>query len=227
MPGFTRPHRLPLSEAVAHAVSGYHAQNNVHVLEGVRGWGVGEDAAGSASDPLTGSKLREFMADRLKVQLREQGARHDLVDSVFALKGDDLALIVKRVEALSKFLATDDGATLLVGVKRATNILRDEEKKDGRSHAGVPVAGLLREPQELALDRTIKKVKQDTVAAINVENFAGAMRALAELRAPVDAFFDGVTVNAPDAALRANRLALLSEIRAATLQVADFSKIAG
>jgi glycyl-tRNA synthetase beta chain len=219
--------RLPLSEAVVHAVSGYRAQNNVHVLEGVRGWGVGDDAMESASDPLSGSKLREFMADRLKVQLREQGARHDLVDSVFALKGDDLALIVKRVEALSKFLATDDGATLLVGVRRATNILRDEEKKEGRSHAGVPVATLLREPQELALDRTIKKVKQDTVAAINVENFAGAMRALAELRAPVDAFFDGVTVNAPDAALRANRLALLSEIRATMLQVADFSKIAG
>jgi glycyl-tRNA synthetase beta chain len=219
--------RLPLSEAVAHAVSGYRAQHNAHVREGVRSWEAGDDARGSACDPLTGSKLREFMADRLKVQLREQGARHDLVDSVFALKGDDLALIVRRVEALSKFLATDDGATLLVGVKRATNILRDEEKKDGRSHAGVPVAALLREPQELALDRTIKKVKQDTVAAINVENFAGAMRALAELRAPVDAFFDGVTVNAPDAALRANRLALLSEIRAATLQVADFSKIAG
>jgi glycyl-tRNA synthetase beta chain len=219
--------RLPLAEAVAHAVNGYRAQNNVHVLEGVRGWSVGDDATESASDPLTSSRLREFMADRLKVQLREQGARHDLVDSVFALKGDDLALIVKRVEALSKFLATDDGATLLVGVRRATNILRDEEKKEGRSHAGIPVATLLREPQELALDRTIKKVKQDTVAAINVENFAGAMRALAELRAPVDAFFDGVTVNAPDAALRANRLALLSEIRAATLQVADFSKIAG
>jgi glycyl-tRNA synthetase beta chain len=219
--------RLPLSEAVAHAISGYRAQNNVHVLEGVRSWDVGDDASGSARDPLTGSKMREFMADRLKVQLREQGARHDLVDSVFALKGDDLALIVKRVEALSKFLATDDGATLLVGVRRATNILRDEEKKDGRSHAGVPVAALLREPQELALDRTIKKVKQDTAAAINVENFAGAMRALAELRVPVDAFFDGVTVNAPDAALRANRLALLSEIRATTLQVADFSKIAG
>ena len=219
--------RLPLSEAVTHALSGYRAQNNLPVLEGVRSWGVGDDATGSACDPLTGSKLREFMADRLKVQLREQGARHDLVDSVFALKGDDLALIVRRVEALSKFLATEDGATLLVGVRRATNILRDEEKKDARSHAGVPDAALLREPQELTLDRTIKKVKRDTVAAINVENFAGAMRALAELRAPVDAFFDGVTVNAPDAALRANRLALLSEIRAATLQVADFSKIAG
>ena len=144
-----------------------------------------------------------------------------------SVEKDDLALIVKRVEALSGFLGTDDGAVLLTGVKRATNIIRDEEKKDGLSYAAGPDASLLRAPQELALDAAIRKVKADTVAAINVENFAGAMRALAELRAPVDAFFDKVTVNAPDAALRANRLALLSEIRAATLNVADFSKIAG
>ena len=144
---------------------------------------------------------------------------------------DDLALIVKRVEALGAFLKTDDGAVLLAGVKRASNILRDEEKKDKKSHAGAADAALLREPQEIMLYEAIQKVKKDTVAAINVENFAGAMRALAELRAPVDAFFDKVTVNVtgvPDAAaLRANRLALLSEIRAATLNVADFSKIAG
>ncbi len=123
------------------------------------------------------------------------------------------------------------GAVLLAGVKRASNILRDEEKKDKKSHAGAADAALLREPQEIMLYEAIQKVKKDTVAAINVENFAGAMRALAELRAPVDAFFDKVTVNVtsvPDAAaLRANRLALLSEIRAATLNVADFSKIAG
>jgi glycyl-tRNA synthetase beta chain len=172
--------------------------------------------------------LLSFFADRLKVHLREKGARHDLIDAVFSLGGqDDLALIVKRVEALGEFLKTDDGAVLLTGVKRATNILRDEEKKDKKSHAGSAKPDLLREPQEKALYEAIQKVKADTVAAINVENFAGAMRALAELRAPVDAFFDKVTVNADDAALRANRLALLSEIRAATLNVADFSKIAG
>jgi glycyl-tRNA synthetase beta chain len=172
--------------------------------------------------------LLEFFADRLKVHLREKGARHDLIDAIFALGGqDDLALIVKRVEALGEFLKTDDGAVLLTGVKRATNIIRDEEKKDKKSYAGAADPSLLREPQERVLYEAIQKVKKDTVAAINVENFAGAMRALAELRAPVDAFFDKVTVNAPDAALRANRLALLSEIRAATLNVADFSKIAG
>jgi glycyl-tRNA synthetase beta chain len=176
--------------------------------------------------------LLAFLAERLKVYLREKGARHDLIDAVFALGDqDDLALIVKRVEALSGFLGTDDGAVLLTGVKRATNIIRDEEKKDGLSYAAAPDALLLRAPQEVALYEAIRKVKADTVAAINVENFAGAMRALAELRAPVDAFFDKVTVNvtglAEAAALRSNRLALLSEIRAATLTVADFSKIAG
>jgi len=176
--------------------------------------------------------LLAFFAERLKVYLREKGARHDLIDAVFALGDqDDLALIVKRVEALSGFLGTDDGAVLLTGVKRATNIIRDEEKKDGLSYAAAPDALLLRAPQEVALYEAIRKVKADTVAAINVENFAGAMRALAELRAPVDAFFDKVTVNvtglAEAAALRSNRLALLSEIRAATLTVADFSKIAG
>jgi glycyl-tRNA synthetase beta chain len=172
--------------------------------------------------------LLSFFADRLKVHLRDKGARHDLIDAVFSLGGqDDLALIVRRVEALGEFLKTDDGANLLTGVKRAVNIVRDEEKKDKKSYSAAADASLLREPQEHALHDAIQKVKADTVAAINVENFAGAMRALAELRAPVDAFFDKVTVNAPDAALRANRLALLSEIRAATLNVADFSKIAG
>jgi len=172
--------------------------------------------------------LMFFFRDRLQVYLREKGARHDLIDAVFALGGqDDLALIVKRVEALGEFLRTDDGAVLLTGVKRATNIIRDEEKKDKRSWAGAADASLLSEPEEKVLYEAIQKVKKDTVAAINVENFAGAMRALAELRAPVDAFFDKVTVNADDPKLRANRLALLSEIRAATLNVADFSKIAG
>jgi glycyl-tRNA synthetase beta chain len=184
--------------------------------------------AGSA----VAADLLSFFADRLKVHLRDKGARHDLIDAVFSLGGqDDLALIVKRVDALDTFLKTDDGAVLLTGVKRASNILRDEEKKDKKSYAAAADASLLREPQERTLYEAIQKVKADTVAAINVENFAGAMRALAELRAPVDAFFDKVTVNVTGvteaAALRANRLALLSEIRAATLNVADFSKIAG
>ncbi|HUJ38896.1 MAG TPA: glycine--tRNA ligase subunit beta, partial [Hyphomicrobium sp.] len=172
--------------------------------------------------------LLAFFAERLKVHLREQGARHDLIDAVFALGAqDDLALIVKRVEALTELLKTDDGANLLIGVKRAQNILSIEEKKDKKSYAGPYDQMLLKEPAEVALAAAIESVKEDTAAAINVENFAGSMRALAELRAPVDAFFDKVTVNTEDSELRRNRLHLLSEIRAATLNVADFTKIAG
>ena len=182
----------------------------------------GAKVHGQALDLLT------FFADRLKVHLRDKGARHDLIDAVFSLGGqDDLALIVRRVEALSEFLKTDDGANLLAGVRRAANILAIEEKKDKRSHAGTYDLKLLTEKEELALAAAIEAVKQDTVAAINVENFAGAMRALAELRAPVDAFFNKVIVNADDLKIRENRLRMLSEIRAATLNVADFSKIAG
>jgi glycyl-tRNA synthetase beta chain len=172
--------------------------------------------------------LLAFFADRLKVYLREKGARHDLIDAVFSLGGqDDLALIVKRVEALDAFLRTEDGANLLAGVKRAANILAIEEKKDKRAFTGAYDIARLVETEETALAAAIEEAKQDTVAAINVENFQGAMNALADLRAPVDAFFEKVTVNAADAGLRENRLKLLSEIRAATQGVADFSKIAG
>ena len=175
-----------------------------------------------------GLDLLGFFADRLTVHLRDKSLRHDLIEAVFALGGqDDLALIVKRVAALDGFLKTDDGANLLAGVKRAANILSIEEKKDKHTHSGTADAKLLREPQETALHEAITRVKRDTAKAIDLEEFAGAMRALAELRAPVDAFFEKVTVNADDKALRANRLKLLSEIRAATLAVADFSKIAG
>ena len=172
--------------------------------------------------------LLSFFADRLKVFLRDQGKRPDLIDAVFSLGGqDDLALIVKRVEALDAFLKTDDGTNLLAGVKRAANILAIEEKKDKKSYAGAYDLKLLKEKEETALAAAIEAVKQDTVAAINVENFSGAMRALSELRAPVDAFFEKTLVNADDPKIRENRLALLSEIRAATQTVADFSKIAG
>ncbi len=172
--------------------------------------------------------LLSFFADRLKVHLREEGMRHDLIDAVFALGGqDDIALIVKRVAALSAFLATDDGENLMAGARRAANILAIEEKKDGKTYNGAPDGKLLKEPAERALEAAIAKVKFDTGAAIDVENFAGAMRALAELRAPVDEFFEHVKVNDDTPGIRANRLKMLAEIRAATLTVADFSKIAG
>jgi len=176
--------------------------------------------------------LLAFFADRLKVQLREQGARHDLVDAVFALEGqDDLLLIARRVEALGKFLDTDDGKNLLAGYKRATNIIRIEEKKDARQYVGQPDPSLYRQEEEWALARAIDAAKDEAGKAVAAEDFEGAMRAMAKLRPHVDAFFDKVTVNVAEgvdkAKLRENRLKLLNEIREATRAVADFSKIEG
>ncbi|MCW5695861.1 MAG: glycine--tRNA ligase subunit beta [Bauldia sp.] len=176
--------------------------------------------------------LLAFFADRLKVQLREQGARHDLVDAVFALgeggaPQDDLLLVVKRVEALGAFLDTEDGASLLAGYRRAANILRDEEKKSGARYDGPVEATLLVEPEEQALATALDAAAREAAAAVAAEEFAAAMTALAALRAPVDAFFDKVLVNAPDAAVRENRLRLLNRLREATRTVADFSRVAG
>ncbi|PIT01044.1 glycyl-tRNA synthetase subunit beta [Bradyrhizobium nitroreducens] len=172
------------------------------------------------------SDLLAFFADRLKVQLREQGARHDLVDAVFALGGqDDLLMIVRRVEALGKFLETDDGKNLLAGIKRASNILGIEEKKDKRTFDGAPDAALYGLDEEKALAKAIGEVKAEASAAVAKEDFAAAMSAMAKLRPPVDAFFDKVRVNDDDAKVRENRLKLLNEIRSATRAVADFSKI--
>lgn len=170
--------------------------------------------------------LLAFFADRLKVQLRDQGARHDLVDAVFALGGqDDLLMVVRRVEALGKFLDSDDGKNLLAGTKRANNILTIEEKKDKRSFDGAPDAALFKLDEEKALAKAIAEVGPEASAAVAKEDFAGAMAAMAKLRPAVDAFFDKVKVNDDDAAVRENRLKLLNEIRAATRAVADFSKI--
>ena len=171
-------------------------------------------------------ELLSFFADRLKVQLREQGARHDLVDAVFALEGqDDLLMIVRRVEALGKFLDTEDGKNLLAGTKRAANILRIEEKKDGRTYEGAPNAALYSLNEEKTLAKAIDQAKAEASAAVANEDFAGAMSAIAKLRPAVDAFFDKVKVNDDDAKVRENRLKLLNEIRAATRAVADFSRI--
>jgi glycyl-tRNA synthetase beta chain len=170
--------------------------------------------------------LLAFLADRLKVQLREQGARHDLVDAVFALEGqDDLVMVARRVEVLGKFLDTDDGKNLLAGTKRAANILRIEEKKDGKPFDGAPDASLYSLPEEKALATAVGQVKAEAGAAVAREDFAGAMSAMAKLRPAVDAFFDKVKVNDDDPKVRENRLKLLNEIRAATRAVADFSKI--
>jgi glycyl-tRNA synthetase beta chain len=170
--------------------------------------------------------LLSFFADRLKVQLREQGARHDLVDAVFALEGqDDLLMVVRRVEALGKFLDTDDGKNLLAGTKRASNILSIEEKKDKRTFDGAPEPALYSLAEEKALADAIDLAKVESSVAVMNEDFASAMGAIAKLRPAVDAFFDKVKVNDDDPKVRENRLKLLSEIRATTRAVADFSKI--
>jgi glycyl-tRNA synthetase beta chain len=172
--------------------------------------------------------LLQFFADRLKVQLREHGARHDLVDAVFALEGqDDLVLIVRRIEALAVFLDTEDGKNLLAGYKRATNILRIEEKRDKTEYTGAPAPELYRQAEEWELARAIDVAAAEAGDAVGREDFAAAMHAMAKLRPHVDAFFEKVTVNAPEPDVRANRLRLLNGIRTATRAVADFSRIEG
>ena len=170
--------------------------------------------------------LRGFFADRLKVTLRDQGKRHDLVDAVFALGDDDLMRIVARVEALSAFLATENGANLLAGYKRATNILRAEEKKSGWKNA----PSYLRDaepPEETKLRRSLQERDLYIRGAIQDERFGEAMKGLAELRGPVDAFFEKVLVNSDIPEERENRLNLLAEVRGLMDQVADFSLVAG
>ncbi len=174
-----------------------------------------------------GDSFQAFFEDRLTVQLRDQGARHDLVASVLELGGKEVGLlsIVRRVEALGNFLDTDDGKNLLAGTKRASNILAIEEKRDKRSFDGAPDAALYSLDEEKALAKAIGQVKTEASAAVAREDFAAAMAVLAKLRPPVDAFFDKVRVNDENVKVRENRLKLLNQIRAATREVADFSKI--
>lgn len=172
-------------------------------------------------------ELLSFFADRLTVLLRDQGQRHDLVAAVFALGDDDLVRIVSRVEALSGFLATDDGANLLAGYKRASNILKAEEKK-GALPSGDVIIGMANQPaEEVALAEAAKAADAAVAKALETEDFAAAMTALAALRAPVDAFFTGVMVNSDVAEERDNRLKLLVQVREVMGRVADFGQIAG
>ncbi|HEY9361294.1 MAG TPA: DALR anticodon-binding domain-containing protein, partial [Xanthobacteraceae bacterium] len=197
-------------------------------------------------------ELLAFINDRLKVQLREQGARYDLVDAVINVgqivyhgptdqldsetadpelfrtySNDVLLLIVRRVEALGQFLDTEDGMNLLAGYKRATNIIRIEEKRDKREYVGRPDPSLYRQSEERALASAIEVAKAESSAAVTREDYEAAMHAMAKLRPHVDRFFDKVTVNVEDKQLRENRLKLLNEIREATRTVADFSRIEG
>jgi glycyl-tRNA synthetase beta chain len=202
--------RLPLARAFRQAFT-------IGAASGKAGWG---------GDPT--AELLSFFADRLKVHLREQGVRHDLVAAVFALGNeDDLVRLLARVAALDAFLKTEDGANLLVAYRRGVNIVRIEEKKDGRSYAEPPDAKLLAEPAEAALAATLEQARARSAAALEREAFTEAMAALALLRRPVDEFFARVTVNCDNRDLRANRLRLLARIRDTLNQVADFSQIEG
>jgi len=174
--------------------------------------------------------LLDFFADRLKVALRDQGKRHDLVDAVFALGDDDLVRIVARVEALDAFLATEDGANLLAGHRRAVNILKAEAKKnpaEADAYAGAVDAAKLVAPEEQALASALQQAQEALAPQLAAEDFSAAMSSLSALRKPVDAFFDKVLVNDPDPAVRLNRLRLLSQMRDAAGRVADFSLITG
>ena len=177
--------------------------------------------------PNPSRSLVEFTIERFKAQQRESGTRHDLIDAVFALSGeDDLIRLLARVRALQTFLATDDGTNLLAGVKRAANILRIEESKRELVAPKLDAA-LFAEPAETALAHSLNSAVPAIANAVAAEDFTAAMTALASLRPVIDAFFDTVIVNAPDPLVRANRLGLLARVRSAANSVADFSRIEG
>ena len=205
------PLRLPLGEALTAALAGY------------------VDALPEEPGPeATRGALLAFFADRVRAHLRDRGIRHDLVNAVFGVKDeDDLVRLLARVDALAGFFNTLDGANLLTAYRRATNILRIEEKKDGVLYEEAVVPALYTEAEEHALHSSIGVANEQAEAALEQESFHGAMAAISSLRAPVDAFFDNVTVNCEDPALRRNRLLMLSQIRSTLDRVADFSKIEG
>ncbi len=176
--------------------------------------------------PVPPKEILEFLADRLRVQLRAEGARHDVLTAVFATGADDdIVRLLARASAVAELLGTEDGTNLLTAYRRAANILRIEDRKDG-PHTGPTDPALSREPAEIALDHALAGM-HDLDRQLAAEDYAGAMTAMAGLRAPLDAFFTDVTVNAPDTDLRRNRLRLLHRVRATMDRVADFSRIEG
>ncbi|WFE73908.1 glycine--tRNA ligase subunit beta [Roseinatronobacter sp. S2] len=181
-----------------------------------------------ASSASAAENLLAFFHDRLKVHLREQGIRHDVIDACLAMpNNDDLTLLVKRAEALAAFLKTSDGENLLQGFKRANNILTKEEAKDGVEYSFGPDPKLAETPEEKALFAALDQAEAAITPAMGAEDFGAAMQAMAALRAPIDAFFDAVQINADNQILRRNRLNLLHRIRATCLQVADLTRVEG
>ena len=193
-------------------------------LFGVAGFGV---PGGGLPAPAPGATLLAFIAERLRVQLRAEGARHDVLAAVFAAGADDdITRLLARTDAVAAFLATPDGANLLTASRRAANIVRIEDKRDG-PHEGPVDPALLALPEEQALAAALDAAEPAVATNIAAERYADAMTALAALRPTLDAFFDKVTVNAPDPALRRNRLRLLARVPAAMGRAADFSQIEG
>jgi glycyl-tRNA synthetase beta chain len=177
-------------------------------------------------DETTANDLLEFFADRLRVYLRDLGARHDLLDAVFGPGNqDDLLMIVRRVDALAVFLSSDDGANLLSGIRRAANILRIEEKRDGEEFSTRADKKLFAQVEEKNLYEAISNLGRQATKAMDEEDFTGAMHHMAGLRQPVDVFFDSVTVNDAIPEVRKNRLCLLNQIRQLAGKIADFSRI--
>ncbi len=224
--------RLPLTEVLGSAVHGFLEQENTAVREAFDQAGIGtttlEDTLSANYDFFHGLGVANFIQDRLKVALKEKGIRHDLIDAVFSLGNeDDLVRLVARVEALQVFLKDEDGANLLAAYRRAVNILRIEEKKDGTRYESEVEPLLLREIEEKDLWVSLQQIRQDVSRSIQQEEFIKAMAELSGLRQPVDAFFEKAKVNADDVGVRMNRLNLLASLRATLHQVADFSKIEG
>jgi glycyl-tRNA synthetase beta chain len=229
--------RLRLSDIFAETFFGYPQAVGVSPQPEF-GMAVAQEKLNSGWQPPAGSAqptmvaafaagLVDFLAERLRVQLRAEGARHDVVAAAFGAGGeDDLVRLLARADALKALVESDTGANLLAAYKRTANILRIEEKKDG-PHTGDINPALLTAPEEQALAAALDAAEPAASAALAAEDFAAAMAALAALRAPLDAFFERVTVNDPDAELRRNRLRLLSRLRTAMDAVADFSKIEG
>jgi glycyl-tRNA synthetase beta chain len=229
--------RLALADAIAEAFFGYRQATGTSAEPefGMKvaqeklaaGW---QPPAGSAHPPMVAAfaaGLLDFLAERLRVQLRAEGARHDLVAAAFGAGGeDDLVRLLTRASALQSLVESADGANLLTAYRRAANILRIEERKDG-PHAGPVDAALLRLPEEAALAGALDRAEPEVTRKLAGEDFVSAMSALAALRLPVDNFFDRVTVNDPMPELRRNRLRLLARLRAAMDSVAEFSRIEG
>jgi glycyl-tRNA synthetase beta chain len=210
--------RLPLHDVLGVARKLYLDQGHAAI----------DAAVAARAEKAELADLMDFIAERLKVSLKEKGVRHDLISAVFALGGeDDLVRVLARVAALAGFLSSDDGQNLMAAYRRAANIVRIERKKDGEALSGAPDAALFAQEQEKNLFACLQDVVDGVKTALKTEEFEQAMQHLARLRAPVDAFFDDVTVNAEDQGLRANRLRLLTFIEDAMGTVADFSKIEG